>query len=103
MIIESTKSPIMSCMGIPTTKIFICGIVRERIPSPTFVSRIANVIGIAIFMPVRKIVPVKFAMMSAREIFASRPASGTARKLSTSAAMSMWCPFVTSRMITARL
>ena len=78
--------PIISCIGIPTTKMFICGIVRARMPRPTFVSRIAKVIGIAIFIPVRKIPFVKFAMRSAIEIFGSMPASGTTRKLSVSAA-----------------
>ena len=49
----------------------------------------AKVIGMAIFMPVRKIVPVKFAMSIASDRFPSIPAMGTTRKLSTSAARIM--------------
>ena len=90
MIIDRTVIPIISCMGIPTTKMFICGIVRASMPSPTLVSRMAKVIGMAIFMPVRKIPPVKLAMIRANEIFGSTPASGTTRKLSARAARIIW-------------
>lgn len=84
---DKTPMPIMRCIGIPTTKILSCGIVRARIPKPIFVSRMANVTGMAIFMPVRKIPVVKFAMMTGRESPGLIPMSGTSRKLSARPAM----------------
>ena len=75
---DKTKIPTTICNGIPTTKIFNCGMVRANTPKPTFVSRIAKVTGIAIFMPVRKIPEVKSVMRFANPGFACIPSKGTA-------------------------
>lgn len=82
-----TPNPIMICTGIPTTKILSCGIVRAKIPKPTFVIRIAKVTGIAIFMPVTKIPVVKLAIMTGRDRPGFTSVNGTSRKLSASPAM----------------
>ena len=59
----------------------ICGIVLARIPMPTFVIKIANVTGIAIFIPTRKTPLVMFIIKSAMEGFQITPSRGTLRKL----------------------
>ena len=60
--------------------------VLARMPIPTFVIKIENVTGIAIFMPTRKIPLVRLIMKSAIVACHVTASKGTARKLSTSAA-----------------
>ena len=76
------RIPTVSCIGMPTTKIFIWGIVRANIPNPTLVSKIANVTGIAIFMPVKTIPVVKRAIISGKDRSGLAPSNGTSLKLS---------------------
>ena len=79
----------MSCIGMPTTKMFICGIVRARMPSATLTSKMANVTGIATFMPVRKMPLTKFTMIIESDRFGCIVRIGTMRKLSASAVIIM--------------
>ena len=69
--------------------IFICGIVRASIPSPTFVNKMAKVTGMAIFMPVRNIPVVKLAMMSGNDKLIPIDSNGTILKLSNKASISI--------------